>query len=184
MTSLFLAILMPLTTNAQAVENDSVERVGNISAKQEKRISTRTEVLGLWSFAFGPAAASKMNNNSLNYAFTLGRHWEVNENAEIRANLHTTLPSSGFANYTSFGIGGSWLFTTYDISPIAGAELGYGYASIPRGPDKSGFSVGAHAGLRLFRTAKAQMGIEGYAKTLLINGEKPADYGMMLSLLY
>ena len=61
----------------------------------------------------------------------------VEDDEEIRANLHTTLPSQGIASFTSFGLGGSWLVTTTDISPILGGEIGYGYALIPQLADKS-----------------------------------------------
>jgi hypothetical protein len=175
--------------SAMANSEEHRARVGELTNHEQMRIDQRVQSLNLWSIAFGPASDFNMNNNHLQYALTLGHHWEVNENAEIRVTAHTTLPSQGVANwasYSSLGIGGSWLASTADVSPILGGEIGYGYASIPHLSDKSGISTGAHAGVRLFRTATAQMGIEAYAKTLLAaaGSTPPLDYGATLSVLY
>lgn len=179
-----LTFLILILFSLDASADDSPARVGELSSRQMARVRERVEVLKLWSFSFGPAGAANMNNDHLMYELTLARHWETNENAEIRANLHTTIPSQGMASFTSFGIGGSWLLSRYDISPIVGAEFGYGYAMIPRETDKSGFSVGGHAGVRFFRTAAAQMGLEAYLKSILSGGAMPVDYGLALSVLY
>jgi hypothetical protein len=172
-----------LLTGPAAFAEDQ-PRVGNISNLQQQRLVERVEVLRLWSFAFGPAAATNMNDESLFYSFTLAHHWEVNPNAEIRANLHTTLPTKWAASFSSFGIGGSWIPLTSDISPIIGGEIGYGYAVIPALPNESGFEAGVHGGFRFFRTAAAQMAIEAYAKTIFSSAARPVDYGATLSVLY
>lgn len=182
---LAIALLVLLTGTPWA---QAQSRVGELTARRD-RIVERTQVLKLWSFEFGPSGVNNMNTDQPTYAsygLTLGHHWEVNENAEILANVHTNLPSRGRATFSSFGLGGSWLPSTRDISPVIGAEMGYAYAMIPDASDISGFSVGGHAGLRLFRTSAAQMGIKAYIKSILFaEGTKwPVDYGLGLSVLY
>lgn len=163
---------------------DGGPRVGEIYAEDQRKVIARVESLNLYSFSFGPGGGTNMNNEAMFYSLSFARHFEVNTNAEIRLGAATFLPSRAKGNFTSMALGASWLISTSDISPIIGAEFGYGFVSAEGRDVTGGFSAGAHAGVRFFRTAKTQLSLEVNAKTLFISGERPYVMGAALGILY
>ncbi len=159
-------------------------RVGEIYGDDQRRVTSRVESLSFWSFDFGPGSGSNVGNNAMFYNVSAGRHWEVNTNAEIRATGAINVASKDSGSLTTLALGGSWLTSTADISPIVGAEFGYGIATASGRDTMSGFAIGAHAGARFFRTAKTQLSLEGNIKTVLISDTKPVFYGLQLGILF
>jgi hypothetical protein len=158
------------------------DRVGELRTEDTDRVQRRVETLNLWELGFGGGSGDNMNLDNGLYAFNVARHWEVNPNAEMRA---TGFLSSSFEGaYSSLSVGGAWLPLTTDISPIVGGDFGLGYAAIDQRGGQSGFALGAFGGARLFRTARAQMSIEGYYRTLLAPGSDARVYGMTLGALF
>lgn len=159
------------------------QKVGEISYEEQKKVITRVESLRLTSISFGPAFGSDMNNNKMFYSLHVGSHWEVSPNAELRLNADAALASKNEGNWLSASLGGAWLVFTDDFSPVIGAEFGYGYAHIDDVSDPSGFLIGGFLGVRLFRTANAQMSIEYYIQTIM-DGVDPVMNGVRIGLLF
>lgn len=158
-------------------------RVGEISAEDQERVRTRVNTLDMTSVSFGPAWASDVNNDDLFYALHLGRNWEVSTNAEIRLSLDGALASKNEGNWLSATVGAGYLFSVEDISPVAGLEFGYGYAHADGLKDPSGFVLGGFLGARFFRTATAQMSLEGFFQTIL-HDENAMISGLRLGILF
>jgi hypothetical protein len=159
------------------------QKVGEISPEDQQRVKTRVESLRLTSISFGPAFGSDMNNDKMFYSLHLGSHWEVTTHAELRLNADAATASKEEGTWLSASIGGGWLILTDDFSPVIGAEFGYGYAHIDDIADPSGFLAGGFAGVRLFRTANAQMSIEYYVHAIL-DGITPVMNGVRIGILF
>lgn len=182
--SLLLGIMTSVSTAQEEVrEPTQTPRVGEISPYEQERVRTRVNTLDLTSVSFGPGWASDINNDDLFYVVHLGRNWEVNTNAEIRLNFDGAFASKNEGNWLSGTIGAGWIPSVEDISPVVGAEFGYGYAHADALSDPSGFVVGAFAGVRFFRTATAQMSLEGYFQTIL-EDESPMLSGIRIGILF
>jgi hypothetical protein len=156
-------------------------RVGEVYEDDRERVRARILSLKLWSFGFGPASAQNLSNSNMFYAFNFGRSWEVNEQAELRGTLYAAFASKDTGGFLMAGMGGSYFFSTSDISPLVGAELGFGTAYGPDATNGSGFAGELHAGVRFFRTAETQMSLEGYYRTIFANAA-PSILGAALSL--
>lgn len=181
---LLLSVLMSISM-AQEEQRSPTQtpRVGEITPEDQERVRTRVNTLDLTSVAFGPAWASDINNDDLFYVLHIGRNWEVSTNAEIRLNFDGAFASKNEGNWLSGTIGAGWLASVEDISPVLGAEFGYGYAHADGLTDPSGFVFGGFAGVRFFRTATAQMSLEGYFQTILKN-ENPVLSGIRIGILF
>ncbi len=158
-------------------------RVGEITPEEQERVRTRVNTLDMTSVAFGPGWASDINNDNMFYVLHIGRNWEVSTNAEIRLNFDGAFASKNEGNWLSGTVGAGWLASVEDVSPVLGAEFGYGYAHADRMTDPSGFVLGGFAGVRFFRSATAQMSLEGYFQTFLKN-ENPILTGIRLGILF
>ncbi|MBY0316422.1 MAG: hypothetical protein K2Q26_12920 [Bdellovibrionales bacterium] len=191
MKFVFLALVSLSVLSAQAQYNEPTStseprkapRVGEISYEDQERVRTRVETLDLTSLSFGPGWASELNNENTFYSIQLARHWEVNPNAEIRLSGHAAIPSRQGGAWLSGMIGAGYLFSVEDVSPIAGLEFGYAYGNVRHGPDAKGFAVGAFAGVRIFRTAKAQLSLEGFVQSIMDNSN-PTMGGFRVGLLF
>jgi hypothetical protein len=194
-------VVGPAVVRAQDTADDNTEvetqpaktrprkgpRVGEITPEEQRMVVTRVQSLQFWSLFFGVGGASNQSNPNMFYDVSIGHHWDVTTHAEIRVIGTTSIPQSGNGNYTSFELGGSWFTSVEDLSPILGATIGYGLSTVNGGGGNSttgGVSVGAHAGVRLFRTATAQLAIEGFVKELLISSPQPVIYGIQLGVLF
>lgn len=159
------------------------QKVGEITPEDQQRVKTRVEALRLTSISFGPAFGSDMNNDDMFYSLHLGSHWEVTTHAEIRLNADAALASKNEGTWLSASVGGGWLIFTDNFSPVIGAEFGYGYAHIDGISDPAGFIAGGFAGVRMFRTASAQMSIEYYVQSIL-DGVNPIMSGIRIGILF
>jgi hypothetical protein len=159
------------------------QKVGEITPADQKRVNTRVEALRLTSISFGPGFGSDMNNEKMFYSLHLGSHWEVTTNAELRVNADANLASKDEGTWLSASVGGGWLILTDDFSPVIGAEFGYGYAHIDDISDPSGFMIGGFAGIRMFRTASAQMSVEYFIQAIM-DGVNPVMNGIRIGILF
>jgi hypothetical protein len=175
------ALLISLSLSGLEFASAQEERVGEIRG-DTSRIERRMETLNLWELGFGGGNGDHMNLDHALYAFNLAHHWETNVNSEIRATGH--LSSSWEGAFSSLSVGGAYLPLPTSVSPIIGGDFGYGYSAIRDRNDQSGFALGAFGGARLFRTARAQMSIEGYYRTILVSGARPQVYGITLGALF
>lgn len=185
---LILQILLTVFTSFAVAQEDvrspsQTPRVGEIGPEDQERVRARVNTLDLTSVSFGPGWASDINNDDLFYALHVGRNWEVSTKAEIRLNFDGAWASKNEGTWLSGTVGAGWLVTVEDISPVLGAEFGYGYAHADGLPDPSGFVIGGFAGVRFFRTATAQMSLEGYFQTILEN-ENPVLTGIRVGILF
>ena len=159
-------------------------RVGELNDDDLTKVVRRVETLHLWSFALGPGNASNMSNPNMFYTFGMTRHMEVSPHGELRFGGFTNLPSKGKGNLSIIELGGSWFPSTLDISPVLGGTFGMGSILTEDRDLTGGFSMGVHAGMRFFRTAKAQMSLEAALKTLFVSGDKPLMMAIQLGILY
>gem|GEM_PF-5758489 len=161
---------------------EGAPRVGQIYDEDKERIRNRILALDLWSFSFGPGKATGLANENSFYTFTFGRHWEVTENAEIRSLGNIFLPSKGSGYMLGYSLGGSYFFSTTDISPVLGADLGIAAAQSDNGSSTQ-FSGGFHGGLRFFRTSNTQMQLIAFTHTIFDN-KNPSVIGLQLGVLF
>lgn len=156
-------------------------RVGEIPEEERGRIKSRVESLSFTTFGFGPAGATDMNNSKMFYAFQFGKNWEVGEMAEIRSSLSLQFPSKDSGYFVMGGLGGSFIPITTDISPIVGAELGFGTSGGKDISSKTGFGYSLYGGVRLFRTSNTQLSIEAFYRGLF-EKDSPKVYGALLNI--
>lgn len=168
---------------SSSLAQEAQPRVGQIGIDQQDQVTSRIQSLNLYTFSFGPAWGADMNNNSSFYSIHAGKHWEVATNAEIRLSIDTAMATEGKGNWLSGTLGSAWLVTTDNISPIIGAEFGFGYSHIQHATDPSGFVLGAFAGARFFRTSNAQLSIEAFLQSIL-DEKHPILSGLRIGILF
>lgn len=159
--------------------------VGNISSSDVNRISTRREALHLVGGSFGPTGSQNMESDALYYGVSLTGHWETTEHGEVRLRGGADFAEDGRSFDVSASIGGAFFLFTHDVSPLVGADVGFGYAAGKGLSDALGFSGGVFAGVRLFRTSKAQLELLVRYHGLMAKNQngRPAFYGMSVGLL-
>ena len=155
-------------------------RVGEIYEDDRDRVASRVRSLKLWSISIGPAIASGINNNNMFYAFGVDRNWDVQEQAEMRVSAFGVVPSRETGSFLMASLGGSYFFSRNDISPVIGADLGFGTAVGTDVKRASGFAGGLRAGLRFFRTSETQISIEGYYRTVFAE-QTPGVAGLAIA---
>ncbi|MGE3757272.1 MAG: hypothetical protein AB7H97_05925 [Pseudobdellovibrionaceae bacterium] len=172
-------LLLSVNTLAQ-----KQKRVGEIDYADTDQMTKRIQSKDFNSFFIGPAASDKIGDNKMLYTLSVGKHWEATPIAEIRGIFRGAFNGNG--QYVSAGLGASYIPITTDISPIFGAEVGYGYANGKKDDvkvSKGGFAGGVHAGVRLFRTSSTQLEISLNYNTIFVEGN-PGFGGISLGLLY
>ncbi len=160
-------------------------RVGEIPEGETGKLVRRVKALRLTSIGIGPYGSSKAEGNPLNYGVSLYKHFEAGVNGEILLGL-----MGAFSSTTTFlfgGVGGSYLFSAEDISPVLGGEFGFGLAHYD---DKSGnevnqggFGAKVNAGVRFFRTSDAQMEVLATYGGLFTS-QTPSFYGLEIRVLF
>lgn len=159
-------------------------KVGELYNEDVQRVVKRVEPLNLTSVGIGPVVAGNLGNDAVFYGLALGHHYEVSPWAEIRLSIATAQAPEGRGSYTNLGIGASWFSSIEDYSLIFGGEFGLGTVTGVGRDLTSGFQAGVHGGIRLFRTARAQLGVELFAKTVFTKEDKPIVGGAMISAYF
>lgn len=188
--SLFLAgvLLTAIVLKAELAfsapqDEEEVEEVGNINPARTGRIETRIKSFRAWSFGLGPGTSNNLNNTEMLYTVSIGRHWEANENSEIRARLNLASAKKGTGALGSLGLGGAYFFSRKAFSPFVGGEFGIASAVGEDISAKTGFGGSLIGGLRFFRTSDTQMEIGGFY-TQVFEKDSPGAYGVQLSILF
>lgn len=165
---------------------DTARVVGAIPAEQTKVLQNRREAKRFATAGFGPAGFGNIDERTPAYDLYVGRLWEVNKFAAIKA-LGEVASDFDKATMGSVKMGANLYATPTDFSPYVGGGLGLGYGMIP-GDREFGFNLGAQVGALLFRTSNAQMNLEGSAEMMLSqldNGNgAPSVYSARLGVLF
>jgi len=163
---------------------DTSREVGRIAPEDTKTLQNRREAKRFSTAGFGPAGFGNIDERTPAYDFCLGRMWEVNKFAAIKA-LGEVASDFDRATLGNVTMGANLYASPTDFSPYIGGGLGLGYGFIP-GDRNFGFNVGAQIGALLFRTSNAQMNLEGSAEMMvsrLGNGD-PSIYAARLGVLF
>ena len=185
-TSIVLSVT--LSTNAlakkRAVYVDDEEEETVTRNDDGSRSVQRHQSLDLWSFGFGPYTESNLNIDGMIYGFSIGRHFEVSDLAEIRAEAFTGINSDGFGLTAT--IGAALIPLTSEISPVIGAGVGFGLADGIGVDTQFGFAGTGIAGLRMFRSSTTQLELAFRYHTVFSNNGLglPALYGAEISILF
>jgi len=163
---------------------DTSREVGRIAPEDTKVLQTRREAKRFSTAGFGPAGFGNIDEHTPAYDLYVGRLWEVNKFAAIKA-LGEVASDFERATLGNVSMGANLYASPTDFSPYIGGGLGLGYGAVP-GDRNFGFNVGAQIGALLFRTSNAQMNLEGSAEMMvseLGNGE-PSIYSARLGVLF
>jgi hypothetical protein len=160
------------------------DTVGGIAPSEIKTLQRRRQAKNFSAAGFGPAGFGNVDEDGPSYDIYLGRFWEVNSRAAIKA-LGEMASDFNENHFGSFNLGANFYAMPTDFSPYVGAGAGLAYGS-QTGDNGFGFDVGASIGALLFRTATAQMNLEGNAKMLMteLNDEAPTVYSARLGVLF
>ena len=186
---LALAYILSASPSLQAQQSFEPPSVGKITTEQETKIERRIKSRRLGSIGFGPMFSTKNQADSkMMYGFTYYKHWETSEHGEIRAGVMYASNMSSSAVH--LGLGGNYLFSTGDTTPLIGAELGLGRNSYAihasdnfDQTSSGGFTAQVFTGMRFFRTSDAQMELLASYATVL-SGDYPSFGGAMLKVLF
>jgi hypothetical protein len=163
---------------------DTAREVGSIPPDETKILQTRREAKKFSTAGFGPAGFGNIDEHTPAYDLYVGRMWEVNKFAAIKA-LGEVASDFDKATLGNVSMGANFYASPTDFSPYVGGGLGLGYGTVP-GDRNFGFDIGAQIGALLFRTSNAQMNLEGSAQMMLSslgNGD-PSIYSARLGVLF
>lgn len=171
-----------------AVQDQAVDTVGDIEPSDVHRLERRREAKRFGMAGFGPAgfgnAAMDDDDDRMSYDVYLGRAWEVSPRSAIKTIAEVT---SDFDDnhIADLSLGANFYALPTDFSPYIGGDLGLGAG---RADDENvfGFTAGASLGALLFRTANAQMNLEGNAEVMLseLADEFPTVYSATIGVLF
>lgn len=163
---------------------DTSREVGRIAPEDTKVLQTRREAKRFSTAGFGPAGFGNIDERTPAYDVYVGRMWEVNKFAAIKA-LGEVASDFDRATLGNVSMGANLYASPTDFSPYIGGGLGLGYGAIP-GDRNFGFNVGAQLGALLFRTANAQMNLEGSAEMMVsrLGNSEPSIYSARLGVLF
>jgi hypothetical protein len=163
---------------------DTSREVGRIAPEDTKTLQTRREAKKFSTAGFGPAGFGNIDEHTPAYDLYVGRLWEVNKYAAIKA-LGEVASDFDRATLGNISMGANFYASPTDFTPYVGGGLGLGYGTVP-GDRNFGFDVGAQIGALLFRTSNAQMNLEGSAQMMLSslgNGD-PSIYSARLGVMF
>jgi hypothetical protein len=163
---------------------DTATEVGAIPKEQTKVLQNRKEAKRFTGAGFGPAGFGNIDERMPAYDVYVGRFWEVNRFAAIKA-LGEVASDFDNATMSSLQLGANMYASPTAFSPYIGGDLGLGYGMVP-GDRNFGFNVGGSIGALLFRTSNAQMNLEGAAQMMLsqLDNKNTSIYTARLGVLF
>jgi hypothetical protein len=163
---------------------DTSHEVGRIAPEDTKVLQNRREAKRFSTAGFGPAGFGNIDERTPAYDVYVGRLWEVNKFAAIKA-LGEVASDFDRATLGNISMGANLYASPTDFSPYIGGGLGLGYGTVP-GDRNFGFNVGAQIGALLFRTSNAQMNLEGSAEMMVsqLGDGDPSIYSARLGVLF
>ena len=168
-----------------ATPADTSREVGRIAPEDTKTLQNRREAKRFSTAGFGPAGFGGIDERTPAYDLYVGRMWEVNKFAAIKA-LGEVASDFDKATLGNVTVGANLYASPTDFSPYIGGGLGLGYGAIPD-ERNFGFNLGAQVGALLFRTSNAQMNLEGSAQLMVSDfgdHEAPSVYAARLGVLF
>ena len=158
--------------------------VGAIPDEQTKVLQNRREAKRFSTAGFGPAGFGNIDERAPAYDLYVGRMWEADRFAAIKA-LGEVASDFDKAAFGTISMGANLYASPTDCSPCIGGGLGLGYGAVPDDRD-FGFHVGAQIGALLFRTSNAQMNLEGSAEMMVseLGDGMPSIYAARLGVLF
>ena len=167
---------------------DEGRQVGNIQDYEVNQLKKRRKSLNLWGFGFGPSWSRHLESKAMMYSASLTHHREVHEHGELRIRFGAGGAEDGSAYQGSATLGGAFFPFTGDITPLIGAEFGFGITSGKElnVRETSGYTGAGIVGVRFFRTSDTQMELTFRYESLVKENEKgrPAHWGAQISILY
>ena len=183
MKRLLLSVLL-IMIGSNALANRL--KVGQIPASRVSELESRRHALRLWGISFGPYATRDLDSDAMVYALAITRHREVTEQGEIRMRFGGGIAEDGSAHTVSATMGAAYLPMLGDITPMLGAEFGFGHDGGKNVKGAEGFVGAALAGVRFFRTANSHMEIAARYESMIRrqDGRRPATFGAQLGVLF
>jgi len=165
-----------LTVSVQAAE------VGDISVPESSALERRVQTRNFTILGFGPGILQGIGHEGFAYHLQGGWWRETHPNAAIRILSQIDFRPGFDAWKVAGGVGAVWLPSRQTVSPFLGADFGWGFAN---GSEwANGFTLGASAGIQLFRTASTQMSLEGRSSVILGSDRLPWSNSLALSVDY
>ncbi len=146
------------------------KRIGEIGRDEKDKYETRYEAKSSTLIGFGPATASNLNKTDMLYGLLLGKEWQVGSQGGVFFEGKGAFGSS--VTYMDGLIGGKFLLTDTDVSPVFKAGLGFGIAKGPDLDTKSGFAGTIGLGLAVFRTSSVHLEFMGSYSTIFASNDK------------
>jgi hypothetical protein len=179
-----------LSDSARNAERQSYtsDTVGAIRPSETKTLQRRHESKRFTAAGLGPAGFGNVDEDNPSYDFYVGRFWEVNPHAAIKA-LGEVTSDLDDNHMVDFNLGSNLYALPTEVSPYVGGQMGLSYGRGMGEPKDNdfGFNVGASIGALLLRTADAQMNLEGNAQVVLTDMETddmPTVYSARLGVLF
>jgi hypothetical protein len=162
------------------------DTVGAIKPSETRTLQRRHEAKTFTGAGLGPAGFGNVDETKPAYDVYLGQFWEVNPHAAIKAvgEVASDLNKAHIADLT---LGANFYALPTEFSPYIGGGMGLAY-DWTHGGNAFGFNVGASLGALLFRTASAQMNLEGNAQMVMDqlsnSNDRPTIYSARLGVMF
>jgi hypothetical protein len=163
-------------------------RVGEVTPREEDRLSRRIKSKSSNYFGFGPATFNNMGTKPLAYDLAIGHNWEVTPQAAIRVLFDGVMSNDWKTYFVSGGLGLNYMLTDMDNSPYVGGTLGFGFSGSRTTAATSigGFDGMLGLGWQFFRTSSTQFDV--FAGYTAIFGNNtigaPGVYGVRIGVLW
>ncbi len=140
-------------------------QLDDVTREEVTSTNRRIEPVSQWRFGIGPVAFSNLNESDAGVGFFLGRHFAVNPDFAVNLNLDLAYGrEDSNASIVSGQVGIDYFFTRSNTSIYITGNTGYSTAALNDkdvddsvinifGESKSGFSVNAGVGVKLFRVS-------------------------------
>lgn len=129
------------------------------------------------SIGFGPATLD--SGETMAYQFSLGKSWEVVDNAAIKVSGDFIYGGDTQEAMLCGGLGMDYYFQKGNATPYITGTFGFGSDM----NKYSGFNLYGGFGFMLFRGAKAQLFLEPNAQ-MILKGVYPQSYGLKFGLRF
>lgn len=178
-----------LTDSAKAAQQAvyTHDTVGAIKPSETMTLQRRHQAKSFTGAGLGPAGFGNVDERKPAYDVYLGQFWEVNPHAAIKAvgEVASDLKNAHVADLT---LGANLYALPTEVSPYIGGGMGLAWDRLP-GDNNLGFNIGGSIGALLFRTASAQMNLEGNIQQMLtqVNGtdhDLPTIYSARIGVMF
>ena len=169
------------------LKNDA--RIGDVTQGEASGPLQKKETSKYWLVGFGPSALFGSNSQGVSYGFSLGYEWDIETQAGVKIFYSGAFDPDGGV-FSSLGLGGAYFFSDGDTAPLIWGDFGFGSArknGTSNVSNISGFQLGIGPALRLFRTSKINVEIQGRYAVILRKFDKggtPSTMGLQVLILF